>query len=354
MKKRYVTLDAMRGVAALAVVIRHFTAANGGIPAQFSYLAVDVFFVLSGFVLSLSYREQFDSGMTPLEFLKRRVIRLYPLYFTGITLGLAIEVAHGFLSGALKPGTFAALASTSLLMLPSPTWTVWVALFPAMVPGWSLFFELYVASGLFALVRGHLAPRLLVAVVVCSGAVLIVAAARAGSLDLGSTWPTFLGGFPRVCFSFFTGVMLQRLHRRHPPRTRMPSWLILVVLALVLSPTIDGRLGQLYEIACVFLIFPALIFWGAEAFERRPQIGALLGDLSYAVYVIHYPMVEIATHIQQKVHRFPFYGMEIAFILVVSTTAYVLHRYYDEPVRASIARWRAHRRRLPGAGAHQA
>ena len=205
MKRRYVTLDAMRGVAALAVVIRHFTAANGGVVAQFSYLAVDVFFVLSGFVLSLSYREQFDSGMTPVEFLKRRVIRLYPLYFAGIVLGLAIELAHGFLSGAVNLGTFAALASTSLLMLPSPTWTVWAALFPAMVPGWSLFFELYVASGLFALVRGRLAPWLLVAVVVCSGALLIVAAARSGSLDLGSTWPTFLGGFPRVCFSFFTG-----------------------------------------------------------------------------------------------------------------------------------------------------
>ena len=134
----------------------------------------------------------------------------------------------------------------------------------------------------------------------------------------------------------------------------MPSWLILVLLALVLSPTIDGRLGQLYEVACVFVIFPALIFWGAEAIERRPQIGALLGDLSYAVYVIHYPMVEIATHIQQKVHRFPFHRMEIAFIAAVATIAYALHRYYDEPVRASIARWRARRRRVAGSGAHQA
>jgi peptidoglycan/LPS O-acetylase OafA/YrhL len=339
MKRRFVTLDAMRGIAALVVVGRHFTDATGGHAAQFSYLAVDVFFLLSGFVLSLSYRRRFDAGMSPAEFMKLRVIRLYPLYFVGISLGLAIEVLHNISGGNFNPGALAVLAATNLLMLPSPTWNIWTPVFPALIPGWSLFFELYVANGLFAVLHGRLTPRLR-GIVYGSAMLLIVAEVMNGSLGVGSTWSTFIGGFPRVCFSFFAGVLLQRLHQRYPPQTRVPSWLILAVLATSLSITVPGLSGRLYECACVFLIFPALIYWGAEAIERYPWVGSALGDVSYAVYVIHYPLLEILAHVRDRIHRYPLPLVEALFFAAVVSIAYALHRYYDEPVRAAISRWR--------------
>lgn len=104
MKRRFVTLDAMRGIAALVVVGRHFTDASGGHAAQFSYLAVDVFFLLSGFVLSLSYRRRFDAGMSAAEFMKLRVIRLYPLYFVGISLDSPSRYCTTFRAGISAHG----------------------------------------------------------------------------------------------------------------------------------------------------------------------------------------------------------------------------------------------------------
>jgi peptidoglycan/LPS O-acetylase OafA/YrhL len=330
----------MRGVAALVVVARHFTDAAGGHAAQFSYLAVDVFFLLSGFVLSLSYRRRFDAGMSRSEFMKLRVVRLYPLYFVGIALGLAIEVLHNISGADFSPRALAVLAATNLLMLPSPTWNLWTPVFPALIPGWSLFFEFYVAGGLFAAFRGRLTPRLLLGIICLSAMLFMIADFENGSLNVGSTWPTFLGGFPRVCFSFFAGVLLQRFHQLHPPQQRLPSWLILSVLAAVLSTTIPDLLGRLYECACVFLIFPALIYWGAEAIERRPWVGSSLGDVSYAVYVIHYPLLEIVTHVQEKIHRYPLRPAAAVFFAAVVAISYALHRYYDEPMRAAISRWR--------------
>ena len=98
-RNRYITLDAMRGIAALFVVARHFSGLRGAADPQFSFLAVDLFFLLSGFVLSFSYDERIAAGMSPAAFLMKRIIRLYPLYFLGIALGIAIALSE---AGASK------------------------------------------------------------------------------------------------------------------------------------------------------------------------------------------------------------------------------------------------------------
>lgn len=65
---RYVTLDALRGVAALLVVWYHYNLNIGGLGLRFGYLAVDLFFILSGFVLAKSYDPRFQAGRTSLGF----------------------------------------------------------------------------------------------------------------------------------------------------------------------------------------------------------------------------------------------------------------------------------------------
>ena len=340
MKHRYITLDAMRGVAAIFVAARHFSELYGPSTPHFSYLAVDIFFLLSGFVLSLSYGDKLAQGMTPREFLIRRVIRLFPLYLLGTALSLLVAFWHfsqASLPGA-TPGSMVLAGAAALLMLPSHAFSLF--LFSFMVPAWSLFFELYVANAAFAVLRGRATDRLLLSVIIPSLILLLLADAFRGSLEMGSQWHTALGGVPRTLFSFFLGVYLQRLHRRHPPRLQIPSWLVVAALGLLLAAPFSGAAGRIYEIACVLLFFPALIFWGAAARERYKGLGAALGDTSYALYVIHYPLVVLAGLVLSQTGKSLVPLIEIPFLVLVAALAYGLHHVFDEPVRAWLARWR--------------
>jgi len=82
-KRRFVTLDAMRGIAAFLVVLRHTGTTAGGWFPEYSYLAVDLFFILSGFVLAYAYDADFERGMGFSRFMKKRTLRLAPLYILG-------------------------------------------------------------------------------------------------------------------------------------------------------------------------------------------------------------------------------------------------------------------------------
>lgn len=339
-RNRYITLDAMRGIAALFVVARHFSGLRGAADPQFSFLAVDLFFLLSGFVLSFSYDERIAAGMSPAAFLMKRIIRLYPLYFLGIALGIAIALSDTIRhrAGATGMGAFLVQSLTGLVILPSPTWHARPDTFPLLIPAWSLFLEFYVANILFAAIRGRASTKIAALLVAGSAAILVTTIPYYQSIGGGAHWSDFSGGFPRVIFSFFAGVLLQRLHRVRPHRLRIPSWLLLAALVLVFLPTIAGPGALVYEAVCVFLLFPALIFWGAGAMERNPRIGAMLGDTSYAVYVIHYPLVILAGRALGKLGIAPGYFAEIFFLGFVAVLAYCLHHFYDEPVRATIAR----------------
>jgi peptidoglycan/LPS O-acetylase OafA/YrhL len=100
-KSRFGTLDGLRGVAVMVVVLYHAGIIFGAWISRFGYLAVDLFFALSGFVLSHAYDNRFVGGMRVAEFLYLRVVRLYPLYFLGLVLGLCV-VDHGRTCGQCK------------------------------------------------------------------------------------------------------------------------------------------------------------------------------------------------------------------------------------------------------------
>jgi peptidoglycan/LPS O-acetylase OafA/YrhL len=88
--RAFPALDGLRGIAAILVALFHFRSSYmsyNGYPAGDGYLAVDLFFMLSGFVLSHAYAARFERGTSALEFMKIRLIRLYPLYFVGLAFG---------------------------------------------------------------------------------------------------------------------------------------------------------------------------------------------------------------------------------------------------------------------------
>ncbi len=337
-RTRYATLDGMRGVAALCVVLRHFGDLRPGEHPGPNYIAVDLFFLLSGFVLSFAYAERLAKGMSAREFMIRRIVRLYPIYAIGALLALD-WAGYDYTQHLLSTHGLALNAVASLLILPSLTAGYSPALFPRLVPAWSLFFELYVANAWFALDRGRSSEKRLREIVTWAGLVLMLAIVLSKSLDLGAIWPRVFGGFPRTLFSFFAGVLVQRVHARRPPRLAVPSWLVLSLFLLLVELPVPAAAVPVYVTCCVFVAFPALVYWGAEAKERVPRFGALLGDVSYAVYVLHYPVLLFLVEFMKQSRVYPGWRIEAFYVAGMVGLSYGVGRYYDEPVRRAITRW---------------
>jgi peptidoglycan/LPS O-acetylase OafA/YrhL len=344
----YQTLDGVRGVAALAIAWLHFEVLIGtGLHALLpsAYLAVDLFFMLSGFVLEHAYGARFAKGLGVATFLKARYVRLYPLYVLGALIGIASGLmAYVLHAGELNLPGLGLAAIAALLMLPSPTGHQLDLLYPLNVPGWSLFFELIINAGL-ALTWRRLSAPVLALVLIVSAPLLIFSVATHGSADLGASWSTFWCGFPRVTFSFALGVLVYRLTPRLP---KVSAWAGLVPL-LALAPffvAAPAALRPWFDLACIGLVFPAVISLGARL-EPATRMGAtaftILGVISYPLYAIHYPIMELTRRVAHSLHLSPTGLMAVMFGVVLlaglSVFSFLLARFYDAPARATLGRF---------------
>ncbi len=203
-RHKFRTLDGIRGVAALLVVMRHADPYFKGLPRTESYLAVDLFFVLSGFVLAYSYQARLDAGMTAIRFMRLRLIRLYPLYALGLAIAVAAVVFEAF-CGVAPPAWIEVATLLAAFMLPSPVYGAPAGIFPLNGPSWSLFFEL-AANAVMGAGWRVLSNRVLVVACVVFGASLAAVTINLRSANFGDLWITFPVGFGRACFSFFAGV----------------------------------------------------------------------------------------------------------------------------------------------------
>src|SRR5271170_6431289 len=97
-----VTMDGVRGVAAICVMLGHFVVPLGvnHVLVSSSFFAVDIFFCLSGFVLCYSYEDRLDHGLSAIDFIKLRLIRLYPIYIAGLALGVCHLFGESWLGQA--------------------------------------------------------------------------------------------------------------------------------------------------------------------------------------------------------------------------------------------------------------
>lgn len=328
-QERLHTIDAMRGVAAIFVLVGHAAALLGIDHVPRFWLAVDLFFLISGYVLSTTYEPRFRDGLSVRAFLLARLVRLYPLYLLGLALGVlggGIALALG--KGQLSPAQFAAAVVTGLVMLPSPGTSPGDGLFPLNVPAWSLFFELC-ANLVLALGWRRLSEPVLVAIVVASG----VAIALSGSTGNGQDWGSFWWGFPRVGFSFFLGVLLQRRRRAAAGRSPL-AWLAVAAVALLLAAKIPGAL--LFDLLTIFVAFPLLVRFAASVEPPRPALASALGALSYPLYVIHVPLLSIVARAAifagtRPEALAPWIGL--AAIAILCAAALWLDRAYDAPIR---------------------
>ena len=373
-KPRYEILDGLRGVAALMVVIFHcFETYVPVFKTQIvnhGYLAVDFFFVLSGFVIGYAYDDRWDK-MTTWGFFKRRLTRLHPMVIAGTLVGAALF----FFSGSAFPQTlqvepwkFVLCLVMGLLILPCPNSLDirgWGELNSFNGPQWTLTFE-YIGNILYAFVFRHL-PKIALAILCVCCAFF--------TLDLTMGWDVFglfpdgpqytvIGGwsltaqqiyvgFSRLLYPFLCGLLISRIlpgkrsesnPSGSPIHLRGGFWWCSLALVVIFSiPCIGGHTGVpdgLYQAFCILCLFPIIVLTGAGSVTTDKKSTAVckwLGDISYPIYITHYPIMYmqmswVAANPKAPVWMHVMVNLGVIFMAIV--LAYGLLKIYDLPVRA--------------------
>jgi peptidoglycan/LPS O-acetylase OafA/YrhL len=336
---KFLTLDALRGVAALVVVEFHVV---GSVVVPHGYLAVDFFFLLSGFVLAFAYQERLDAGWSILSFLKVRLIRLYPLYILGTVLGLATAIGlakFGPVTHALS--SYAILTALAIFMLPAivPVPLTLGTAYPLDFPLWSLVIELF-ANIVHALVLRRRSDRFLAGTVLVCGGLLLLAVKLAGTVAVGSSTKSLPEGVLRVLFSYTLGMLLFRVWKRGKFRLRIPFLLSPLLLTLALMSPWCGRHVLRYDLLVIFFFFPPLLMVSASSIPpaRLTSLARTLGRMSYAIYVLHFPLRDLQEAVlKHRVELSPAWSEFISTVLAI-TIALLADRFYDYPVRAFLQR----------------
>lgn len=367
-KPHYELLDGLRGVAALLVLFYHIFeglsfAAGGTLITVINhgYLAVDFFFILSGFVISYAYDDRWGKTMTTGNFFKRRLIRLHPMIIMGVILG-AITF---FLQGSVQwDGTKIATSAVMLAMLCAMFFIPAVPgvsyeirgngeMFPLNGPSWSLFFE-YIGNILYALFIHRLSNKALTVLVGLSGIALawftLFNVSGYDMFGVGWTLDTvnFFGGTLRMLFPFSMGMLLARHFK--PMNVKGAFWICSMILLLlfcvpyIVTENSPISLNGLFEAICILFIFPVLLWIGASGkttdnFSSR--VCKFLGDISYPLYAVHYPIMYLfyAWLINHKIYIFSeAWPTALAVYLGNILLAYLCLKLYDEPVRKWLAK----------------
>ena len=364
-KPHYELLDGLRGVVAILVVFYHifegfsFAELTNGVGSglittlNHGHIAVDFFFILSGFVISYAYDNRWQE-MSTWQFFKRRLIRLHPMLVMGALIGFAAFAFVGFerWDGTTTPMSWVMIALLlTMFMIPAVPGVPYEVrgngeMFPLNGPAWSLFFE-YVGNILYALFIRRLSTRMLAVLTVLLGAVhawfFLFDVSGYGMIGVGWTIDevNFWGGLVRMLFPFTLGMWLSRTFK--PRKVKGAFWICSIALiALFAVPYIasEGKinLNCLYEYVCIAFIFPLIVWLGACGSSKgaTSKLNKLLGDISYPLYIVHYPIMYIfyAWLIDKQVYTL---GNCLGTVLLVVAASIILAflclKLYDEPVR---------------------
>jgi len=357
-KNHYKILDGLRGVAAIMVICMHIMEAFAGGDAtkmyiNHGYLAVDFFFLLSGFVIAHAYDDRWDK-MSIKDFFKRRLIRLHPMIIIGMTIG---AICFYFSASSV---VFPPIGSTPVwklivvmligyTLIPVPLSLDirgWGEMHPLDGPAWTLFFE-YIANIMYALVLRKASKVVLTILTLIAAAALIqycVAGSRGDVIGGWSVTPEQLRiGFTRLCYPFLAGMLLSRVTKPANMGNTF-VWCSLILVVILSMPRVGGSnidnfwMNGLYEALSIIIIFPLVVYLGASGTIKNKTLETacrFLGDISYPVYIIHYPFIYIFTAWVIDSYKTFAEAWPVGLLLLVSVIilAYVFLKRYDIPVR---------------------
>ena len=370
-KPHYELLDGLRGVAAILVLIYHifegfaFAESTNGegsgliTTLNHGHIAVDFFFILSGFVISSAYDDRWGK-MSLGGFFKRRLIRLHPMLIMGAVVGVISFLLTGCQqwSGEVTPISWVMIALLlTIFMVPALPGLPYEVrgngeMFPLNGPMWSLFFE-YIGNILYAHVIRRLSTKLLAGLTAILGVLhaWIFVGDLSGYDSVGIGWTidtiNFWGGLVRMLFPFTMGMLLARTFK--PSEVKGAFWICSAMLIAVLAVPYIAKSGaislnSLYEVVCIAVIFPFIVWLGAcgkGGDNYTGRINNFLGELSYPLYIVHYPIMYIFYKwlIENRCYTLgDTLGLSALVVLSSVALAYACLKLYDEPVRKWLAR----------------
>ncbi len=370
-KPHYELLDGLRGVAAILVLWYHIfegfafaqttNGAGDGLITTLNHghIAVDFFFILSGFVISYAYDDRWGR-MSLGNFFKRRLIRLHPMLVMGAIIGTAAFLFEGCKqwNGTTTSASWVIIATLlTMLMIPALPGAPHEVrgngeMFPLNGPTWSLWFE-YIGNILYALVIHRLPTKALAVLSVALGAAhaWFFVGNISGYDMVGVGWTidevNFWGGLVRMLFPFTVGMLLARTYK--PRIIKGAFWICTLLLVAAfsvpyISSTGTASINSLYEFACIALLFPAIVWIGACGScndNVTGRVNKFLGDISYPLYIVHYPIMYIFYKwlIKEELYTLgETWGISIIVIVVSILLAYACLKLYDEPVRSYLAK----------------
>lgn len=331
-KKVYSALNGIRGIAALAVVIFHAWPLFGVQLAPGGYLAVDLFFVLSGFVIAHAYGNKLGNGLSVWQFFKIRLIRFYPLYFLGLLFGivLAILLLVTGSASALPPSMFVLAIVCGLLFIPFP-FMGGGDIFPLNIPSWSLFYELLV-NVLYASVYQWLSKKSIIAILIVSFVILSLGILKTGGANLGPSLLDAHWTFARTVFSFSAGLLIYDYKRA----VNMSPLLVMAVAVVVFLLPVSPTYRPIFDLLIIAIVFPIMVFvlagTNSNKFEKTFEF---LGAISFGVYALHYPIIWLVNGFSNKLGVSTVYAGVIMLPLLVVGCVFV-DKYFDRPIRQFI------------------
>lgn len=366
-KPHYDILDGLRGVAAILVLWYHVFegyAFAAGAPIiempNHAYLAVDFFFILSGFVIAYAYDDRIGKSMPLGNFFKRRLIRLHPMVVLGAVFGVITFLMQGSVQW---DGTHVMTSAVMIALLCAMFFIPAVPgcyyeirgnseMFPLNGPAWSLFFE-YIGNILYALFIHRFSNRTLAIWTALMGIGLgfFTLTDFSGYGNLGVGWTldatNFIGGLLRMLFPFSLGMLVFRHFK--PAKIRGAFWICsLILFVLFHVPFIPGLApicyNGLFEMICITFVFPLLVWLGASGSTTdrfSSGVCKFLGDISFPVYIIHYPLYYLFYAWLIKNQYYTFGQTWVTAILLIAgniVLAWCCLKIYDEPVRRYLSK----------------
>ncbi|MCC6925752.1 acyltransferase [Novosphingobium sp.] len=284
---RMFQLDGLRGVAAFMIVFYHLDIVYGiGGPFQRGYLFVDLFFLLSGFVLAVSTEKKLLSGIGPIEFTWARFKRLWPL----VAVGAGVAVVRAFYIGMADPLTLLWWLALDLAMIPSLTGAG--PFYRYNGPQWTLFYEL-LANFLHALALKKVPTWAMGLLAAVMGGWLVYTVQLHGSDTMGVNAPTaktWWWALPRVGFSYVLGVWIGRLYKGGLRTPSLPWQLALVLPVAGIAAVPYLPLGKVWgDLAFVMLFLPVMMWLTAMCRPPQSLKAPLewLGNFSLPLYCVH-------------------------------------------------------------------
>jgi peptidoglycan/LPS O-acetylase OafA/YrhL len=329
--QRFPALDWLRGVAAIAVVLFHFLSTSNPNILVHAGLAVDFFFSLSGFVVAHAYENRLRSSLSVTEFMKLRLIRLYPMLLIGSVIG-----ALGYVR-AYSPGTLLLAELAALALMPTPLASIAEgrAAIAANPPEWTLVLELY-GNLFYALIAKRLSNQWLLVIIVVSAALYELAFGLYGPGGFGYSWPTALGGIPRFSLSFCLGIGVYRLFIAGiiPPAVPMAVSTVCLVAVFLLPcpPSLEWAFSSLV----VIVIFPLIIASSLSLkVGRLLPVSIIMGELSYPLYILQGGIVPHARALALRVGHGGIFSLTVvvASTVAYAVVAFVIWKQVDVPLR---------------------